>query len=67
MQQFVVDAKMVSLGIGGMAELEAKVRARAGTPGSIIDGVATAVTVAECSFSRLTTSKVRTYRLGQSE
>lgn len=53
-------AEVICLGCGGMAELEAKVRARTGVP--VVDGVAAAVTIAE-SLVRLglKTSKVRTY------
>lgn len=53
-------AEVIVLGCGGMAGLDAAVRARAGVP--VVDGVAAAVTVAE-SLIRLglTTSKVRTY------
>ncbi len=53
-------AEVIVLGCGGMAELEAAVRARTGVP--VVDGVAAAVTVAE-SLVRLglSTSKVRTY------
>ena len=53
-------AEVICLGCGGMAELEAKVRARTGVP--VVDGVAAAVTIAE-SLVRLglRTSKVRTY------
>lgn len=53
-------AEVICLGCGGMAELEAKVRERTGVP--VVDGVASAVTIAE-SLVRLGlgTSKVRTY------
>ncbi|WP_199259309.1 aspartate/glutamate racemase family protein [Paracoccus binzhouensis] len=53
-------AEVICLGCGGMAELEAKVRERTGVP--VVDGVASAVTIAE-SLVRLglKTSKVRTY------
>lgn len=53
-------AEVICLGCGGMAGLDAKVRAETGVP--VVDGVQAAVTVAE-SLVRLglSTSKVRTY------
>ena len=53
-------AEVICLGCGGMAELEAEVRARTGVP--VVDGVAAAVGIAE-SLVRLglSTSKVRTF------
>ena len=53
-------AEVICLGCGGMAELEAKVRAATGVP--IVDGVRSAVTIAEGLVRMgLSTSKVRTY------
>ncbi|AUH69411.1 MULTISPECIES: aspartate/glutamate racemase family protein [Gordonia] len=53
-------AEVICLGCGGMAELEEKVRAATGVP--IVDGVRSAVTVAEGLVRMgLSTSKVRTY------
>ena len=53
-------AEVICLGCGGMAELEQKVRARTGVP--VVDGVASAVTIAESLVRMgLKTSKVRTY------
>lgn len=53
-------AEVICLGCGGMAELEAKVKAATGVP--IVDGVRSAVTIAEGLVRMgLTTSKVRTY------
>ncbi|CAM3136908.1 allantoin racemase [Paracoccus aminovorans] len=53
-------AEVICLGCGGMAELEAKVRERTGVP--VVDGVASAVTIAEALVRMgLKTSKVRTY------
>ncbi|MGI6798362.1 aspartate/glutamate racemase family protein [Gordonia sihwensis] len=53
-------AEVICLGCGGMAELEEKVRVATGVP--IVDGVRSAVTVAEGLVRMgLSTSKVRTY------
>lgn len=53
-------AEVICLGCGGMAELEEKVRAATGVP--IVDGVRSAVTIAEGLVRMgLSTSKVRTY------
>ena len=53
-------AEVICLGCGGMAELERKVRERTGVP--VVDGVASAVTIAEGLVRMgLKTSKVRTY------
>lgn len=53
-------AEVICLGCGGMAELEAKVSAATGVP--IVDGVRSAVTIAEGLVRMgLSTSKVRTY------
>jgi allantoin racemase len=53
-------AEVIVLGCGGMAELESRVRERAGVP--VVDGVAAAVTIAESLVRmRLSTSKVRTF------
>lgn len=53
-------AEVIVLGCGGMAGLDAAVRARAGVP--VVDGVAAAVTIAESLVRQgLSTSKVRTY------
>ncbi|GEE02293.1 Asp/Glu/hydantoin racemase [Gordonia spumicola] len=53
-------AEVIVLGCGGMAELEERVRAATGVP--IVDGVRSAVTVAEGLVRMgLSTSKVRTY------
>lgn len=53
-------AEVICLGCGGMAELEEQVRAATGVP--IVDGVRSAVTVAEGLVRMgLSTSKVRTY------
>jgi allantoin racemase len=53
-------AEVICLGCGGMAELEAKVRAATGVP--IVDGVRAAVTIAEGLVRMgLSASKVRTY------
>lgn len=53
-------AEVVCLGCGGMAELEEQVRAATGVP--IVDGVRSAVTIAEGLVRMgLSTSKVRTY------
>lgn len=51
---------MIVLGCGGMAGLDEQIRQRTGVP--VVDGVASAVTIAE-SLVRLglTTSKVRTF------
>ncbi|WNG85387.1 aspartate/glutamate racemase family protein [Mycobacterium sp. ITM-2016-00317] len=53
-------AEVICLGCGGMAELEEKVKAATGVP--IVDGVRSAVTIAEGLVRMgLSTSKVRTY------
>lgn len=53
-------AEVICLGCGGMAELEARVSAATGVP--IVDGVRSAVTIAEGLVRMgLSTSKVRTY------
>ena len=53
-------AEVICLGCGGMAELEAQVRARTGVP--VVDGVAAAVHIAQALVQQgLSTSKVRTY------
>ena len=53
-------AEVICLGCGGMAELEAQVRARTGVP--VVDGVAAAVHIAQSLVRQgLSTSKVRTY------
>ena len=53
-------AEVICLGCGGMAELEEQVRAATGVP--IVDGVRSAVTIAEGLVRMgLSTSKVRTY------
>ncbi|MCV7433740.1 aspartate/glutamate racemase family protein [Mycolicibacterium bacteremicum] len=53
-------AEVICLGCGGMAELEEKVSAATGVP--IVDGVRSAVTIAEGLVRMgLSTSKVRTY------
>ncbi|SDU59126.1 aspartate/glutamate racemase family protein [Gordonia westfalica] len=53
-------AEVICLGCGGMAELEEQVRATTGVP--IVDGVRSAVTIAEGLVRMgLSTSKVRTY------
>lgn len=53
-------AEVICLGCGGMAELEEQVRAATGVP--IVDGVGSAVTIAEGLVRMgLSTSKVRTY------
>ena len=53
-------AEVICLGCGGMAELEEKVTAATGVP--IVDGVRSAVTIAEGLVRMgLSTSKVRTY------
>ncbi len=53
-------AEVIVLGCGGMAGLDEEIRKRAGVP--VVDGVASAVTIAESLVRmRLTTSKVRTY------
>lgn len=53
-------AEVICLGCGGMAELEQKVRDKTGVP--VVDGVASAVTIAEALVRMgLKTSKVRTY------
>jgi allantoin racemase len=53
-------AEVIVLGCGGMAELEEKVTAATGVP--IVDGVRSAVTIAEGLVRMgLSTSKVRTY------
>lgn len=53
-------AEVIVLGCGGMAELESAVRERTGVP--VVDGVSSAVTVAESLVHMgLSTSKVRTY------
>jgi allantoin racemase len=53
-------AEVIVLGCGGMAGLDEQIRQRTGVP--VVDGVASAVTIAE-SLVRLglSTSKVRTY------
>ena len=61
-RQAVTDdkAEVICLGCGGMAELEEQVRAATGVP--IVDGVRSAVTIAEGHVRMgLSTSKVRTY------
>ncbi|TSD96195.1 Asp/Glu/hydantoin racemase [Gordonia rubripertincta] len=61
-RQAVADdkAEVICLGCGGMAELEEQVRAATGVP--IVDGVRSAVTIAEGLVRMgLSTSKVRTY------
>lgn len=53
-------AEVICLGCGGMAELEAQVRARTGVP--VVDGVTAAVHIAQALVLQgLSTSKVRTY------
>ena len=53
-------AEVICLGCGGMAELEAQVRARTGVP--VVDGVTAAVHIAQALVRQgLSTSKVRTY------
>lgn len=53
-------AEVVCLGCGGMAGLMERVTERAGVP--VVDGVASAVTIAEALVRmHLTTSKIRTY------
>ncbi|MDV6314327.1 aspartate/glutamate racemase family protein [Gordonia amicalis] len=61
-RQAVADdhAEVICLGCGGMAELEEQVRAATGVP--IVDGVRSAVTIADGLVRMgLSTSKVRTY------
>jgi allantoin racemase len=53
-------AEVICLGCGGMAGLMERVTERAGVP--VVDGVASAVTIAEALVRmHLTTSKIRTY------
>lgn len=53
-------AEVIVLGCGGMAELAARITDRTGVP--VVDGVASAVTIAESLVRmRLSTSKVRTF------
>lgn len=53
-------AEVICLGCGGMAGLDAQIRARTGVP--VVDGVSAAVVIAQSLVTLgLTTSKVRTY------